>query len=180
MRKYLFPLIALTLLTSCIGAGVISDLENRGENKFPKLVGIDLFGEERAVPSTFTGDLNLVTIGFKREHQNNINEWIKVANVIMADNRDISFYELPIIYEINMPYRFWINNGMRSGVKDPAARQNTITIYTERKKFTELMNMKTDRIYTLLLDQDGVIIWRAEGDVSAQKTAELQRVINGR
>ena len=78
---------------------------------------------------------------------------------------------------MNAMMRGWVNNGMRSGIPSEKARERTITVYTEREKFLGMMNMQTDNIYTLLVNQDGEILWRAEGDATDEKIRDLKTAI---
>lgn len=178
MKQVLITTFTAFFLTACIGSGNISDVKSNGNGYFPSMVGIDLIGENRSIPESFEGKYNIVAVAFEREHQTDVNSWIDIADEIIAKNQNISFYEIPLIYEINTPYRFWINNGMRSGIPDLKARLRTITVYTDREKFLELMNMKSDRIYLLLIDNKGKIIWQAEGAATKDKIKELKEALN--
>ena len=168
MKQFLILTGVLFILTGCIGAGKISTVKPQGDNVFPKIEGIDLLGKNRQIPDTFAGAFNIVTVAFEREHQRDVDTWIGLALEIMHEREDVRFYEIPLIYKINGPYRMFINNGMRSGIPDQAARERTITVYTDRDAFTRLMEMQTDRIYTLLLNERGEILWRVEGAMTPE------------
>lgn len=162
MKHYLIGTLVM-LLTACIGTGDNSDIKPQGKNQFPLLTGIDLLGEERPIPASFAGHLNLVAVAFEREQQEDVNTWIPTAEQLMQQHAHLRFYEVPLIYEMNAAMRGWINNGMRAGIEEKAARERTITVYTDRDQFTSLMNMQTKSIYLLLLDKKGTILWRHEG-----------------
>ena len=70
----------------------------------------------------------LVIIAFKREQQNEVDSWIKETKPILQENSALSFYEIPLIYELSTLSRMWINNGMRFGVSNKVARKHTITV----------------------------------------------------
>jgi hypothetical protein len=180
MKFFTLLAAAALTLTGCIGAGINSPITVEKENVFPSMIGIDLLGNQRPVPADFAGKLNIITIGFEQEHQIPINTWIAEAEKIMAENKAVKFYEVPLIYEMNALTRTWVNNGMRSGVTAEAARERTITVYTDREAFLKSMNMKSDRIYALLLDDAGKIIWRAEGPVNGKSLTELNKIIKKR
>lgn len=179
MRNLFVLTTVLLVMTGCIGAGKISTVKPQGEGFFPQVEGIDLLGETRQLPGAFEGKLNIVTVAFEREHQDDVNPWIDLAIEIMDDHPKVRFYEVPLIYEINAPYRMFINNGMRSGIPDPAARERTITVFTDRDAFTTPMEMKTDIIYTLLLDEKGKILWRSSDVLTDEKGEQLRAKVKG-
>lgn len=153
-------------LTACIGAGTNSPVQERGKEQFPQMVGIDLLGQERALPESFKGKYQIVTVAFEREQQDLVNTWIPFAEELEENFDGLRFYEVPLIYELNAPYRFWVNNGMRAGIPNDKARERTITIYTDRDKFLNITGMKTEDIYTLLLDDQGKILWQQKGPMT--------------
>jgi hypothetical protein len=161
-------------LTGCIGAGENAAIKDNGPLSFPSVTGIDLLGNERSLPANFTGQLNIVAVAFQRQQQQLVDSWIKAAEQIIANYPQVRFYELPVIYKTNALYRTWINNGMRAGIPETAARQRTITLYTDRQRFTQLLNMQQDHIYVLLLNNKGKILWRTKDAADADKIAVLK------
>lgn len=176
--KNLLVIMSLITLSSClIGSGENSKILNLGEKKFPKLTGIDLNGNKKLLPESFDGKLNIVAIGFEREHQEAINTWIKLADEIIAKNPEIKFYEVPLIYELSTFSRSWVNNGMRFGIQNEIARKRTITVYTNRDEFFNIMQMKGDRIYVAIINKEGDILWITDGVASKEKIESMQKFI---
>lgn len=172
----------LLLLAVCgyvfmIGPGEISPLSKPQSKMFPTLVGIDLEGKDFVLPDSFSKPLNLVVVAFERHQQKDVDTWIQVADDLITRHQDLAFFEVPLIYELKAPYRFWINNGMRAGIQDPKARQRTITVYTEREAFLAFMDMKTTSIYALLLTQKGEILWQAQGTATPENQKSLQAIL---
>jgi hypothetical protein len=176
--KKIFTVLTLVIMASCaIGAGENSKMVEPQKGYFPQLVGIDLEGERRELPKTFDKNTNIVVVAFKREQQTNVNGWIKVADEIIAQNADIGFYELPLIYELDSVSRSFINNGMRRGIPDVKARKRTITVYTNREDFFKTMQMKEESIYLLVIDQSGKILHRIDGDATSKNIVNLQKFL---
>ena len=165
------------VMTGCISPGENSSLKITDKTHFPEVVGIDLHGEEQTLPDSFAGSLNIVTVAFKRDHQSAVNTWIPVADEIAQTDSGIQFYEIPLIYKMNPAARFWVNNGMRAGIEDPIARARTITVYTDRDKFTEMMQMDIKTIDTLLLNDQGTILWRTPGEATKESIRALKQAI---
>ena len=173
--KKIISLILLLTISSCIGAGENSKIEANKNNYFPKISGIDLDGKKQELPAVFKNKLNLVIVAFKREQQAEVDTWIKAIEPILKENPHLSFYEIPLIYELSAFKRMWVNNGMRLGIPDEAARKRTITVYTNRKEFFEITKMKEDKIYALLLDNNGKILWRKEGIADDKNLLSLKK-----
>ena len=177
--KYLLAAITLFGLSACIGAGKNTELHPQGSSKIPHMTGIDLTGQERPIPESLDGKLNILVFAFQREQQENVNTWIPRAEGLMTDFPELRFYEIPLIYEMNGLMRGWVNNGMRAGVKDTVSRERTITVYTDREQFLNLMDMREETIYTVLVDETGNVLWRQEGDATDEKVESLRTAIEG-
>lgn len=170
----IFVVVGIVKVGDMIGPGQNSKLEQMPKGHFPKLIGIDLLGKERLIPHSFAGKMNLILIGFKRDHQTPMNTWITYFDEGKVQAKGIRLYEIPLIDKQNMAYRLWINNGMRAGIPDEKSRERTITVYTNKADFLEAMDMNPEKIYVLLLDGKGKILWRTEGalDSANQKKFE--------
>lgn len=175
--KKIILLVALSLLQSCIGAGSNSTIEANKNSYFPKVFGIDLEGKRQNLPSAFSNKLNLVVVAFKREQQVEVDTWIKAAEPLLKKNRNLNFYEIPLIYELSAFKRMWVNNGMRFGISNKEARKRIITVYVDRAKFFKMTKMKEEKIYALLIDNKGKIIWRREGEANSKKLSSLKKFL---
>jgi len=172
-----FFVVGIMSASACIGAGINSEIQSTGKGYFPKLTGIDLLGNERNIPSSFAGDLNIVVVGFEREHQTPINTWISSMEGLMSEFENLKFYEVPLIYEVSAPYRTWINNGMRAGIADEASRKRTITVYSDRQKVMSILEMNQESIYLFLLDSNGKVLWKIDGPATEDKLNILESKI---
>lgn len=175
--KNFISLILLFSLSACIGAGENSKIKATNNNFFPKIVGIDLEGKKRQLPDAFDKKLNIVIVAFKREQQEEVNTWLPTINEITKKNSAISFYEVPLIYKVNPLSRAFINNGMRRGIKDEVARKHTITVYTDREKFFNIMKMSEDKIYVLVVNKSGKILWQKDGVANKKNVAALKKFL---
>jgi len=173
MKKILIIAFTLLLQSCLIGSGENSKIEASNNNYFPKVVGIDLQGNKQELPQAFQNKFNLVVVAFKREQQLQVDTWIKALEPILKEKSNLSFFEIPLIYELSSAKRFWVNNGMRFGILDEVARKRTITVYTNRDEFFKITKMREDEIYTLLLDKNGKILWRVEGVADDKKIKSL-------
>ena len=144
---------------------------------FPILSGKNLYGTEYNIPDDLEGKKKLLLVAFKQEQQEQVNTWLDAVKDIETAHKDFRYYELPVIYEGSAPFRFWVNNGMRSGIQDPTARERTITVYTDRDKFWAITNTSEDNIYAFLVDDSGEIIWRTEGVATPDHISDLTALL---
>ncbi len=167
------------MLSGCIGSGENTSIDEAKMGVFPAIEGIDLQGDTRELPQTFAGKLNIVAIGFEREHQEGIDTWIPLADELSEKYDAVKFYEVPVIYKTNAAWRGWINNGMRMGIEDEQARERTITVYTDQDKFADIFNLNKENSAILLLNDDGQALWKHEGaSDEPSRQALVQMVIS--
>lgn len=176
MKKIISFILLFTLQSCMIGAGENSKIEANKNNYFPKISGIDLDGKKQELPTVFNNKFNLVIVAFKREQQAEVDTWIRALEPILKENSNLSFYEIPLIYELSAFKRMWVNNGMRFGIPDKVARKRTITVYTNREEFCRITKMQEDKIYALLIDASGKILWQEEGVANKTNVSALRKL----
>jgi hypothetical protein len=141
---------------------------------FPTLGGTSLSGEDFTLPRDFAGRLNLVFVAFRREQQATVDTWIPHAKGLAFREPEVRFYELPTIARRYVLIRPIIEGGMRSGVTEKAARDATITLYTDTGRFRSALALPSEaQVYALLVDDAGRVRWRSEGPFTAAKGAAL-------
>lgn len=174
--------VAAFWLAGCIGAGPTSEISKpKGESDFPEIRGVDINGKTVQMPDAFEGELYLVAAAFEREQQNDVNTWIKAARRWEEEYPGFHFYELPVIYKMNVFGRMFLNNAMSSGIKDPKQRETTFTVYLDKEEFREQMNMPDEKeIYVILFNADNKELWRTRGRINEDAKAELIETIESR
>jgi len=148
---------------------------------FPSIKASDLNKQDVQLPRGLKGEWNLVLIGFLREHQNDIDTWLPSLPALVQSHPKLSYYELPVIERTNFMLRWVIATGMRGGIPDKAQRARTITLYVDKKKFRDALGIAAeDRIYVLLVNKAGEVMWRSEGTASGDKLQSLEKFLDGR
>lgn len=177
-------LLRLAIVTSIVlaGVGVVwriapskSRLElNKNTVHFPLVSGQNLQRKEFVFPRDFEGEFNLVMIPFKQNHQLIVNTWIPFAQDVEASFPGFVYYELPTIYEMPTLSRTFINEGMRAGIPDQTSRDRTITLYLNKEEFKTALDIPTENdIFLFIVDRQGSILWRAEGEFTPEKGENL-------
>lgn len=147
--------------------------------RFPEVIAKNLLRESVTLPTGLQGELNLLFIPFEQWQQSSVDSWIPFAQEIEQTIPFIRYYELPTISKLNVFAKFMINEGMRAGIPNQLARERTITLYVDKIDFRNLLAIETEATITVLLvDREGKIFWRSEGEFSEQKRESLEIFMN--
>lgn len=131
---------------------------------FPSLSTHDLEGRSLRVPEDLPGPLNLIMLAFQRAHSAPLESWHGPLQRLRRTRPELEFWEVPVL---SSSYRIWrpfIDNGMKAGTPDPAARRRTLTVYTSLEALARELSLDGfDTIALFLLDAQGRILWRGAG-----------------
>lgn len=176
----MFALLVGALTAGPSSTGVImSVVATDTLGQFPRVDGSSLEGERLGLPSGFKGALNVVIVAFKREQQADVDSWTPFLKSVGALRPDLRVYELPTLGRGYRMMRPFIDGGMRRGIPDVAVRAATITLYIDKAPFRESLRLRDeDRIYLLLVDQQGRVFWRTEGRFDERGGAAMVRRID--
>lgn len=167
-----------TLVLACMLAAVLtlpSTAALASEAAAPPSLGqlptIDALNlNERAVrlPQDLPAEKTLVLIAFERQQQANLDTWIAGMQL---NRSPIPWIETPVIEPKNAFVRGFIDSGMRRGIPDTAARERTITLYTDRAAFSKAMGLRDPfkNVYVAVVERSGRVLLLVEGDYSAEK-----------
>ena len=146
--------------------------------RFPEVAGRDIDGNDFVVPTDFAGDLNLVLMAFTREHQYDVNTWLPHVRELESSRQGFRVYEVPTLWEMNWLQRKQLDFWMSTGIQDPLARATTITLYTDLQALQPALALPDfDTIQVLLVDRDGLVVWRSEGAFSKAKLEGLMETL---
>ena len=142
---------------------------------FPAVKASNLEKRELSLPADFEGERNLLLVAFEREQQKDVDTWLREMKRFEESDPGFLYYELPTIQRPVALARWFIDSGMRRGIPDRKARERTITLYLDKKPFCDaLLITDQKKIYALLVDRAGKILWRSEGDFDETKGASLR------
>jgi hypothetical protein len=145
---------------------------------FPEIIGNNLEEKEFQIPFDLEKEYNLVIIAFRQYHQMTINRWVPFVEDLQKKHPIFEYYELPILAKRNKAIRFWIDGGMRAGIRDKETRERTITIYLNKSQFRAQLNIIDEEdIHLIFMTKQGKIYWREKGDVTQTKLESLENAI---
>ena len=146
--------------------------------QFPVVAGRDIDGNDFVVPTDFAGDLNLVLMAFTREHQYDVNTWLPHVRELESSRQGFRVYEVPTLWEMSWFQRKQLDFWMSTGIREPLARATTITLYTDLQDMQSALAITDfDTIQVLLVDRDGLVVWRSAGVFSQAKFESMAEVL---
>ena len=146
--------------------------------KFPIVKGSNLLKQRLTLPQDFAGEVNLVFVPFQRWHQMEVDSWGAVAGALEQKYPTLRYYELPTLQRMNPLAQYFIDEGMRGGIPDPATRQRTITLYIDKTAFRRSLELDDeDHIYLLLVDRQGEVFWQGRGIYQPETAASLSQAV---
>ena len=150
----------------------------RQHKAFPRLRGESLSRVRMVVPEDLEGDINLVLVAFRRRHQRDVDRWIDDLGDAEERIEGLRIYEIPLLVRYPRFYRRWIDDGMRSGIPDPDTRDRTITVYTNRRRFLDHVDLPDEsQIQVTLLDDEGIMLWTHVGPPTRSAVEELTTLL---
>jgi len=163
------------LLLGLVGAG---SQKISSAVRFPSFVAHDLNGRQVVVPRDAPTELTLVVVAFQRWHQADVDRWLRSAAPLLAQHPELDYLELPVLRRFNRVTRWWIDQGMRSGIPGQDQRARVVTLYTDKQAFRKRAGIAGEEaIHLFLIQRDGEILWRERGGVTPVALATLERAI---
>jgi len=142
---------------------------------FPSVKASNLEKRDFNLPADFEGKRNLVLVAFEREQQKDVDTWLRQMKQFEELDSGFHYYELPTIQRPGAFMRWFIDTGMRHGIPDRKARERTITLYLDKKPFLDsLLIVDQKKIYAFLVDREGNVLWKSDGDFDETKGAGLR------
>ena len=151
---------------------------NRVGMQFPTYTFSNLAKQKKKIPDELKGDFKLMIVAFQRDQQALVDTWFPIADkleeIYKEPGKKFNYYEIPTIYKMGFIRRALLNAGMRTGVREQAARERTFTIYIDKDPFKQILHIPHENdIYLFLLDGNGKIIWRCQGKHSNENEKSL-------
>lgn len=147
--------------------------------RFPALEARNLEGRRFRLPGDLDGERNLCLIAFQRWQQREVDTWLRALPASrVGDLAGFAWWEFPTIWPRGEAMQRFVDGGMRAGIPDRAARERTITLWTDVQAFRDALELPTERtIQVVLIDRAGRVLWRTEGAWTPEKGAALERAL---
>ena len=146
--------------------------------QFPPIVAHNLIGKSFNLPIEFEGEYNLLVLSFYDYQPSQIDPWLEFGKILTRNYQNFKYYALPVNNERHAFEQRIFNMSLRIHVPDPMQRAITIVLYANIENFCEALEIASRReIYTLLVNKQGEVLWRAEGNFSALRGVSLEETV---
>jgi hypothetical protein len=167
MRSFFMHRLAFALL-----AFLISTASATAQGVFPTVTADDLNGRSVTLPQGFPGETTIVFIAYKQNQQPLVDGWVRALGLDPSIGAE--FVEIPVVGVGTRLIRPIVDNGMRSGIVDPALRARTITLYESPELVnTPLGFSGRGAIRVLVVRRNGQVLWSTSGGATAEGIAAV-------
>ena len=144
---------------------------------FPTVRGQDCKGRSLFLPDGFTGEFNVALIAFQRYQQEALETWLPYLETLSEQNQELRLYILPTIQQLDEYQAQFFDLGLKFR-QDSLLDQRRFTLYVDLNDFNRALDIPTvNRIYVLLLDRIGNVLWRADGVFTPEKARALDETL---
>ena len=148
---------------------------------FPSVSGKTLNGDEFTIPQSLEKPTNILVVAFKHSQQEMVDTWLKPLSQIELENKNVKYYEFPVMARMGSWKRWMIYNGMKMGIRDTEQRSRTVSFHIDKQPFKEALKIANeDNIHLFVVMQDGSIKGVVEGVYSSDKLRSLRQLLNNR
>jgi hypothetical protein len=146
----------------------------------PAMKAADLNGRELSLPGALSGDPAVWVVAFDRAHQPQVDRLFGLLAQAKAKTPNLVFWEVPVIQDPGSVARWFIDNGMRSGIPKTETRAKVITLYVpDRAAWLKRVGIGgVDQTYAVLVGPKGEI--RAVAPQSDLRSAAAMSEFVGR
>jgi hypothetical protein len=152
-------LIVMALLLSPM-IGTASHPSAALERTVPAMTAADLNGRTLNLPQDMAGDPAVWVVAFDRAHQDQVDRLFQLIDGAKDRAPGVVYWEVPVIKNPGAIGRWFIDNGMRSGIPNTQTRSKVVTLYVpDRAKWLSQMGVGgTDQAYAVVVGRSGAVL----------------------
>jgi hypothetical protein len=176
-REEAASLFDRTILLAALSLGSFMMPDGARAQTMPPIRSADLNKKAIFWPRDFAAERTLIFVAFRRSQQSNIDGWVAGMN-LKAKGAPL-WFEVPMIDDPGSIGRWFIDNGMRTGIPKAADRARVVTVYGKKATMMSAMNLPNEmQVHAIVVDKAGKIIIRVSGDYSLQGAAVLREAMS--
>jgi hypothetical protein len=147
------------ILSAAIVAGSLSGASAR-DVSMPPMKAADLNGRALELPRDMSGDPSVWVVAFDRVHQSQVDRLFGLLDTVKPSMPNLVYWEVPVIENPGAIGRWFIDNGMRSGIPKKETRARVVTLYVaDRAQWLKQVGVAgPEQAYAVLVGRDGQIL----------------------
>lgn len=150
--------------------------------KLPSFAAEDLNERPIALPESSPSKLTFYIFAYQREQQSEVDAALEAIQPLFDayEPHQFDYIEVPTIENYGALFRWFVDNGMRSGITETETRARVVTYYTDMSDFQERYGVNDlTTITSVLADRNGNVYWSNVGAISPEQVGQLQRKVVG-
>lgn len=146
---------------------------------FPPAEGRRLDGTDVSLPDDLPADATLVVVLFRDELDPLADQWARLGDRLAETYGErVATLEAPVVNKKLKVFGKLTTVGIRGQVETEDERDRTVPLFVDVKAFRKELGLKsTGDVYAFLLDRDGRIAWRGEGDIDMEEVEDLEAAV---
>ena len=146
---------------------------------FPEVQGVELDGTAVAFPDDLPAEANLLIVAFRDALDPLADQWARLGDRLRETHGDrLAVRELPVVAKSLKMFGGLATVGVRGQIDDDAERARTVPIFVDKKAFCkQLACGDQGDVYVFLVDREGRIAWRGDGDIEMDEISALERAV---
>lgn len=126
----------------------------------PPMTAADLNGRALKLPGDMAGEPAMWAVAFDRAHQSQVDRLFALFQELKATKPGLVFWEVPVITNPGAIGRWFIDNGMRSGIPSKETRAQVVTLYVaDRESWLKQMGIAgVAETYVVMVGRTGQVM----------------------
>jgi hypothetical protein len=147
--------------------------------RFPACSGESVAGNTHTFPAEFAGHTTVAVVGFKPDHAQNVMSWVPFVSTYLKPGGAVQGFVFLALPKQAKMMRKMIEPMIRGAIKEAAAQDAAILVYTEVKAFREALAIPDENaLAVLVVNGAGEVVARTSGAFDEAKGAVVAEALS--
>ena len=162
------------------GLAVASPNDSSVMGRLPAFMAQTLLRQPVAVPEGLPSDRTLALITFQRGQHKLVEGWIQGMN--LRNDPSIAWMRMPVVNDPGtLVGRSAVENRLLKHYPEDTERAKLVPVFTDRASFVRSAGLNgTDQVYAVVVNRQGEVLARVEGQFDADKAQALRETLQQR
>lgn len=162
------------------GLAVASPNDSSVMGRLPAFMAQTLLRQPVAVPEGLPSDRTLALITFQRGQHAQAESWIQGMN--LRNDPSITWMRMPVVNDPGTTVgRSAVENKLLKHYPEDTERAKLVPVFTDRASFVRSAGLSsTDQVYAVVVNRQGDVLARVEGQFDADKAQTLRETLQQR